>query len=110
MYHVPKRKTDHEGTRTLNLWIRSPAPYPLGHMTVHFYSINPSKFLNIVIKINLELYIIRDGGFAIGFISNPPQTKIGNQGIIIAFDESVRQVQYRKTLTWIHRKAVSHIR
>jgi hypothetical protein len=24
---------DHEGTRTLNLWIRSPAPYPLGHTT-----------------------------------------------------------------------------
>ena len=110
MYHVPKRKTDHEGTRTLNLWIRSPAPYPLGHMTVSVFSINPSSIFNIIIKINLELYIIRDGGFAIGFISNPPQTKIGNQGIIIAFDESVRQVQYRKTLTWIHRKAVSHIR
>ena len=24
---------DQGGTRTLNLWIRSPAPYPLGHMT-----------------------------------------------------------------------------
>ena len=29
-----ERCCDHEGTRTLNLWIRSPAPYPLGHMTV----------------------------------------------------------------------------
>ena len=28
------KKNDHEGTRTLNLWIRSPAPYPLGHMTL----------------------------------------------------------------------------
>ena len=38
---------DHEGTRTLNLWIRSPAPYPLGHMTLHDPQSN-NMIINII--------------------------------------------------------------
>ena len=30
---VKNNSVDYEGTLTLNLWIRSPAPYPLGHTT-----------------------------------------------------------------------------
>ena len=35
------------GTRTHNLWIRSPTPYPLGHRHIHLHRMFKILFINL---------------------------------------------------------------
>ena len=57
-----KRETTPDGTRTHNLWIRSPTPYPLGHRGWWFeWSASPTK--SVILKqhgITIPLFLYEE--------------------------------------------------